>query len=109
MKRVFPVSQAIVFGALLLASIFAGGTVLAQASNAGASASVEKTSRFNSANPSGATINANGQAIGEDARVIQRPNGSPTYSLKNLAGGTSLNPYTGVAVGQPLQANDLGR
>ncbi len=91
---------------VLISPLFAVGSALAQAGNAGASATVEQTSRFNS---SGAMVNADGKASGEDRRVIQKPIDSPAYSLKNLADGKSSNPYTGVAAGQPLQPYDLGR
>jgi hypothetical protein len=63
--------------------------------------------KFNAARPGNATINANGQPIGPDSKVI--PNADDHTKLpKNLSGGTGVNPYTGVPVGQPLRSNDIG-
>lgn len=71
-------------------------------------ASTDGNSNFNAARPGNATVNANGQPIGKDTKVLPGDNGKQA-DVPNLSGGTSVNPYTGVPVGQPLRPNDIGR
>jgi len=51
-----------------------------------------------------APVNANGTPI-KDRGVTTGVDGRP---VTNLSGGTNVNPYTGVPVGQPMHPNDLG-
>jgi len=78
----------------------------AEAPKAPPAAGSKQTSTFGITGPKvgHSPVNANGTPISEKG-VTTNVDGKP---VNNLSGGTGVNPYTGVPVGQPMHPNDLG-
>lgn len=109
MIRNAAITARVVAAAFIAVCCLLPGASAAQGTSTGTNgASTDGKSNFNAARPGNATVNANGQPIGKDTKVLPDDNGKQV-DVPNLSGGTSVNPYTGVPVGQPLRPNDIGR
>ncbi len=73
----------------------------------GGGAATGGTGSSGAASPSGMGINDTATMTGRSSSIRNNAN-TPLNAPANTAGGTSVNPFTGVPVGQPLQPNDLG-